>query len=88
MKPCEECREDVSFLLRALVEQEFPQEALSPTQGSAKGLPSNDEFVLETLTEAAEIFKRHQRQHTRRKLISIATELDPDAQLDDYWSNH
>ncbi len=88
VKPCEECREDVAFLLRALVKQEFPQEAFSSTHDYAKGLPSNDEFALETLTEAAEIFKRHQRQHTRRKLINITTELDPDIQLDDCRSSH
>jgi hypothetical protein len=69
VKPCEECREDVSFLIRVLTEQETLWEHSRPNDfyDDAAG-----EF---NLTEIAQSLQRHT---TRSKLMDIATELDPD----------
>lgn len=85
VKPCEECREDVAFLVRVLIEQEFPPE---PPYDFDKSTHPKDVPSLEDFIDVAKFFQRYQRQHTRHKLMGIATELDPDIQLEDFRSGH
>ena len=75
VKPCEECREDVASIVRILIERELPWEHCRPGDFYDD---ATDEFNL------AEVAQCFQRQTTRRKLINITTELDPDTQLDDF----
>lgn len=79
VKPCEECRGHVAFIIRVLTQQELLWEHSRPNDfyDDATG-----EF---NLTEIAQSLQRHT---TRSKLMDIATELDPDIQLDDCRLSH